>query len=376
MSYNYSKGAQVIGDLKAADDAERNTLIDFGEDVIDFQTSGSVRLQVNNNGVYIPDTATGASLFVSGGIQLEPGNQEGIRFANKGNNELNFISFQEGSEGGSFNARMAYNSEEFLFIAPGRAGDFFLNTAKSSGNGTYPFSIMDDGTAKFTKNLEDINERSQDLASDIAFYVSGTLDGNNNALFEGNVVMSGGLNINDDIYVDVIRRQSDSSTTTKIRLMDEEVRIHAGNANDEVLQVGDGTVSQFLDPTGLSNDTGTGEVVKFGSGTLTAGKLYYLYSSTWTEVDADAVASGAECLLGIALGSNPATDGVLIRGFFNANSYLSNFDAGKAVYISTTAGSMDTNKPTGSGDFVRIVGYCTTTANVIYFNPSSTWVEL
>ena len=80
--------------------------------------------------------------------------------------------------------------------------------------------------------------------------------------------------------------------------------------------------------------------------------------------------------MGVALGSSPSSDGVLIRGFFDANSYLSNFDAGKAVYISTTSGSMDTNRPSGSGDFVRIVGYCTTTANVIYFNPSSTWVEL
>ena len=51
MSYKFSKGAQVIGDLKAADDAERNTLIDFGEDQIDFQTSGTVRLQINNTGI-------------------------------------------------------------------------------------------------------------------------------------------------------------------------------------------------------------------------------------------------------------------------------------------------------------------------------------
>ena len=115
------------------------------------------------------------------------------------------------------------------------------------------------------------------------------------------------------------------------------------------------------DPTSLDNNTGGGEVVKFGSGTLTAGKLYYLNTSgAWTEVDADAVASGADQLLGIALGSNPAVDGILLRGFFDAHSYLSNFSAGKAVYISTTAGSMNTAAPTGAGDFVRVVGYCTT----------------
>jgi hypothetical protein len=49
MALNYSKGAQVIGDLKAADDAERNTLIDFGEDRIDLQTSGSTRFKISGS---------------------------------------------------------------------------------------------------------------------------------------------------------------------------------------------------------------------------------------------------------------------------------------------------------------------------------------
>ena len=51
MTYKYSKGSQVIGDLKAADDTERNTLIDFGEDQIELQTSGTVRLQISNDHV-------------------------------------------------------------------------------------------------------------------------------------------------------------------------------------------------------------------------------------------------------------------------------------------------------------------------------------
>ena len=32
MSYKYSKGSTVQGDIKAADDTQRDTLIDFGED--------------------------------------------------------------------------------------------------------------------------------------------------------------------------------------------------------------------------------------------------------------------------------------------------------------------------------------------------------
>ena len=74
MAYKYTKGSQVIGDLKAADDAERNTLIDFGEDQIEFQTSGSTRLKVNNEGTEIKNALTvgpqGRSLRISGSAFL------------------------------------------------------------------------------------------------------------------------------------------------------------------------------------------------------------------------------------------------------------------------------------------------------------------
>ena len=51
MAYNFSKGSQVIGDLKAADDAQRDTKIDFGEDLIDFHTSGSMKMQIADDGI-------------------------------------------------------------------------------------------------------------------------------------------------------------------------------------------------------------------------------------------------------------------------------------------------------------------------------------
>ena len=63
MSYKFSRGAQVIGDLKAADDTERDTLIDFGEDVIDFQTSGSSVLKISGSHVYL---ANGSDLHLAG----------------------------------------------------------------------------------------------------------------------------------------------------------------------------------------------------------------------------------------------------------------------------------------------------------------------
>ena len=60
MAYNFSKGSQVIGDLKAADDAQRNTMIDFGEDQIVFQTSGSTRMTISNEGAQVTGLMIGS----------------------------------------------------------------------------------------------------------------------------------------------------------------------------------------------------------------------------------------------------------------------------------------------------------------------------
>ena len=146
--------------------------------------------------------------------------------------------------------------------------------------------------------------------------------------------------------------------------------------------VGTNTPTTALDvhhnPTALSDNTGGGEVVTFGSNggnDFTAGKTYYLNSSgTWIETDADAIAT-SDGLLAMALGTAPA-NGLLLRGFFDATTYLSNFIAGVPVYLSATAGALDTTQPSGTGDIIRCVGYCTNTANVIYFNPESVYLEL
>ena len=190
MSYKYTKGYTVQGDIKAADDVERNTIIDFGEDLMQLQTSGSTRLHIDNDGVYIPDTNADTSLRVSGAVEITPGNNAGLTFK-KGESELNFISFKNASDGASYNARLAYQAAEHLFIAPGRGADFYINSSQNSGDATFPFRIMDDGTARFEKGLEDGSTSSTNLDSSISFYVSGTTDGNNNAVFDGNVVMNG-----------------------------------------------------------------------------------------------------------------------------------------------------------------------------------------
>ena len=205
MAYKYSKGSTVQGDIKAADDTERNTLIDFGEDKIDLQTSGTVRITVDNDGVYIPQPVANTTVLkVSGNVEI--GNGSDLTFQ-KGADDIAFIKFREGTDGTSYNGYLGYSAAEDIYISPGRGADFFVQSrtlpgGDHGGNQTFPFIIMDDGTVKFTKGLTDTAARSADLSSDVAFYVSGTTDGNNNAVFQGNVVMSGAVTAEDNLIVD------------------------------------------------------------------------------------------------------------------------------------------------------------------------------
>ena len=267
---------------------------------------------------------------------------------------------------GNTDTSIRFNSTDGVDIVVG--GVFFISCDENASQDTIVFNTsghdIDFRVESDNKEYQIFSDAGNDLlvigsdvempagvGSDTNVIISGSAAGQGQVVFTGNVVSSGSISTKSNFIVDGSIGVGTETPVTKLDI--------------------------HQNPTSLANDTGGGEVVTFGTGTLTAGKLYYLNtSSTWSEVDADAVASGADQLLGIALGSSPSSDGVLIRGFFDAHSYLSNFSAGKAVYISTTAGGMDTTAPSGEGDFVRIVGYCTATSNVIYFNPSSAWVEL
>ena len=141
-------------------------------------------------------------------------------------------------------------------------------------------------------------------------------------------------------------------------------------------------------PINLANDTGGGEVVYFGtsSANLTAGGVYYLNpQGGWESVNSANTGSGHDQLLGIALGNNPLQNGVLIKGYFDVHTYYSgSFIKGGPMYVQSSSagrgvvegGYLSGAAPTAADSYVRIVGYGTDTANVIYFNPDSTYVEI
>ena len=85
-------------------------------------------------------------------------------------------------------------------------------------------------------------------------------------------------------------------------------------------------------------------------------------------------------MLGVALGTNSTTHGMLIRGMAQV-SQSGQVVPGQPVYIhddGIITGSVDDY---GSDDIARVVGYCVGgSANngsaSIYFNPANTWVEV
>jgi hypothetical protein len=123
-----------------------------------------------------------------------------------------------------------------------------------------------------------------------------------------------------------------------------------------------------------SSVTGYGDILKIGTGTLVAGNVYYLNASqVWTATDSDVVAS-SDGLLGIALGTSPTTNGVLIRGYARNASWT--FATGAKLYLKGTPSDLTNIAPTASGSVIRIVGYqIDNSLNKIYFNPSNEWLE-
>ena len=139
--------------------------------------------------------------------------------------------------------------------------------------------------------------------------------------------------------------------------------------------------------TVLSDGDHTGSKVLLygGDALLTDGHIYFLHTdATWVLAQANNVTTGASQLLAVGNGRTISL-GVILEGFIRVphTEIIGTPVIGAPVYISeTTAGHFDFDRPTGSNQFVRVVGYCVDTHDdsgvdaLIYFKPDHTWVEI
>ncbi len=140
MSYKYSKGAQVIGDLKAADDTERNTQIDFGEDYIGFETSGSLRMKISGSDGSI--TFNEAFTF-----PISDGSANQVLKTN-GSGQLSWTNQSSGGGGGS-GVTVPYPRLYFSGISPVSqiGNNSFTNATITTDNGKYENGFIDFGSS-------------------------------------------------------------------------------------------------------------------------------------------------------------------------------------------------------------------------------------
>jgi len=116
---------------------------------------------------------------------------------------------------------------------------------------------------------------------------------------------------------------------------------------------------------------------KTGGPALTAGRVVYLNTATqWADTQANATGSSIG-VLGV-INSTPSSASVILTGVVKVSSSLSSATIGRPVYLSpTVAGGVTATVPSSSGQIARVIGYVIAPSdNLVYFNPSPTWIVL
>ena len=117
-----------------------------------------------------------------------------------------------------------------------------------------------------------------------------------------------------------------------------------------------------------------GDILKAGNTSTSAGLCYFLTGSEWVLANvgsSDLLKSGSmNNLLGIAIGSNSGTDGMLLKGTCNHGLNTGQAEVGKRFYIDS--GGRFSGTQNDDPTLRRIAGYTVEGNNKIYFNPEQT----
>lgn len=146
------------------------------------------------------------------------------------------------------------------------------------------------------------------------------------------------------------------------------------SANMENSKTSPSTVGAFNDGARL--------LTGHASQSITAGNLVNMTGVGASNVGAQSANAAATGMLFIAT-DEADSDELLMEGVVKLSTTTttsllpSNAKVGTPLYMSTTAGAVQTAAPSTSGDIVRVVGYVMNAADrVIYFKPSVDWIEL
>jgi hypothetical protein len=204
----------------------------------------------------------------------------------------------------------------------------------------------------------------------------------------------------DDEITPQLRLRNDANTVT-VAIADSTDNVVSGSVDGDfildcsgdnnVLFTQNNTVAAKIDTNGDFNlnrkftvsasgsINGDGDVVYIGTGSTVAGEIvHYTSIGTWEAADATDVAK-CDGLLGVALGGNPAVNGVLLRGMVTIGSIDGTNAVGAVLFLSedATGHAKAGLAPSDTNEVVRIIGYCLhATDKTIWFNPDNTFVEV
>lgn len=136
--------------------------------------------------------------------------------------------------------------------------------------------------------------------------------------------------------------------------------------------------SVVYDPTPDSDHTWNGHEFTATSGmALTQFDVCILQADgkfDQADADAEGTTKGMCVMASEAFTGDTDTGVAILPGTFVRDDTW-DYTIGAVLYVDTTPGPPTETAPSGSGDFVRVVGYAYT-ADIIYFDPSGTWVEI
>jgi hypothetical protein len=156
MAYKFSKGDRKFGDIKAEGDAQGDTLIDFEEDQIDFQTSGSVRMRIENDTI-----TTTVPIHISGSVT------EGLRIAKAGA-DYREIQFETNGVDTAF---IQVDASEGMIIGCQSDNDEIIFMTKATGQSIAEVARM---TANGRLGIQEASpSKTLDVGGDV--FVSGTI---------------------------------------------------------------------------------------------------------------------------------------------------------------------------------------------------------